>query len=139
MTSIPTLCADGVPFAKRVESCLRVHDRSRGPRRFTFYFFPEKFRRTGRRFWHKDCPPPLPPNRDGEMLFGSIIEKWKRLMDFVRLLLVFLLPPAAVYMQFGSDHHFWISCVLTLFGFIPGVIYSLYIMATRPPGLSRLQ
>lgn len=60
-------------------------------------------------------------------------------MEFIRLLLVFLLPPAAVYLQFGVDRHFWISCLLTILGFVPGVLYSLYIMISRRPGLSRLQ
>ncbi|MEO9593089.1 YqaE/Pmp3 family membrane protein [Rhodopirellula bahusiensis] len=59
-------------------------------------------------------------------------------MNYIRLLLVFLLPPVAVYMQFGLGHHFWLSLVLTLLGFVPGLVYSLYIMASRPPGLSRL-
>lgn len=60
-------------------------------------------------------------------------------MDFIRLLLVFLLPPAAVYLQFGFDRHFWISCGLTLLGFVPGVLYGIYVMASKHPGLSRLQ
>ena len=59
-------------------------------------------------------------------------------MDFLRLLILFFLPPVAVYMQFGADRHFWISCVLTLVGFFPGLLYSIYIMASRRPGLSRL-
>ncbi len=59
-------------------------------------------------------------------------------MSYVRLLLVFLLPPAAIYMQFGLDHHFWISVVLTLLGYVPGLIYAVYMMAARPPGLTRL-
>ncbi|EGF26409.1 hypothetical protein RBWH47_01716 [Rhodopirellula baltica WH47] len=41
-------------------------------------------------------------------------------------------------MQFGVGHYFWISVILTLLGFVPGLLYSLYIMAARPPGLSRL-
>ena len=59
-------------------------------------------------------------------------------MDFIRLLLVFLLPPTAVAMQFGIDRHFWISVILTLIGFVPGVIDAVYIMASRRPGLSRI-
>lgn len=59
-------------------------------------------------------------------------------MNFIRLLLVFILPPVAIYMQFGVGHYFWISLILTLLGFVPGLVYSLYIMASRPPGLSRL-
>lgn len=60
-------------------------------------------------------------------------------MDFIRLLLVFVFPPAAIYLQFGADRHFWIGCGFTLLGFVPGVLYGIYIMASRRPGLSRLK
>lgn len=59
-------------------------------------------------------------------------------MNFIRLLLVFLLPPAAVYIQFGANKYFWINCVLTLLGFVPGVLHAVYVMSSRPPGLAPL-
>ncbi|EMI15391.1 protein belonging to Uncharacterized protein family UPF0057 [Rhodopirellula maiorica SM1] len=59
-------------------------------------------------------------------------------MNFIRLLIAFLLPPAAVYMQFGINKHFWINCLLTLCGIVPGILHAVYIMAARPPGLARL-
>ncbi len=59
-------------------------------------------------------------------------------MDYVRLPIAFLVPPLAVYMQFGIGKHFWINCVLTLLGFIPGMLHAVYIMAARPPGLKRM-
>lgn len=60
------------------------------------------------------------------------------IVDFIRLLLAFLVPPVAVYMQFGLGKHFCINCVLTLLGFVPGMLHAIYIMAARPPGLKRL-
>lgn len=62
----------------------------------------------------------------------------ERKMNFIRLLLAFLLPPASVYIQFGVGSTFWINCGLTLFGFVPGVVHAVYVMASRPPGLARL-
>ncbi len=59
-------------------------------------------------------------------------------MNYIRLLLAFILPPAAIYMQFGIGKYFWINVVLTLLGFIPGVLHAVYMMASRPPGLSKL-
>ncbi|WP_153556905.1 YqaE/Pmp3 family membrane protein [Roseimaritima sediminicola] len=59
-------------------------------------------------------------------------------MEFIRLLLAFLLPPAAVYIQFGVGKHFWINCGLTLLGFIPGMLHAVYIMAARQPGMTKL-
>ena len=44
------------------------------------------------------------------------------------VLLCLLLPPLAVYLVFDVGTEFWISLVLTLLFFIPGVIYSLYVI-----------
>lgn len=60
-------------------------------------------------------------------------------MDFIRLLIAFFLPPVAVYMQFGIGKHFWVNCLLTLLGFVPGLLHAVYIMASRSPGLRSLQ
>ncbi|QEF96477.1 Proteolipid membrane potential modulator [Stieleria maiorica] len=60
-------------------------------------------------------------------------------MEYVRLLIAFILPPVAVFMQFGIGKHFWINLVLTLLGFVPGMLHAVYIMAARPPGLARLR
>ncbi|MEZ6087946.1 MAG: YqaE/Pmp3 family membrane protein [Pirellulaceae bacterium] len=59
-------------------------------------------------------------------------------MNFVRLLIAFILPPVSVYMQFGIGKTFWINCVLTLLGFFPGLLHAVYMMAARRPGLARL-
>lgn len=59
-------------------------------------------------------------------------------MDFIRLLIAFIVPPASVYIQFGIGKHFWINCLLTLLGFIPGMLHAVYVMAANPPGLKRL-
>jgi uncharacterized membrane protein YqaE (UPF0057 family) len=58
-------------------------------------------------------------------------------MSMIRLLVVFILPPMAVYMQFGLGKHFWINCLLTALFFFPGLLHAIYIMASRPPGLAR--
>ncbi|MFG0264120.1 MAG: YqaE/Pmp3 family membrane protein [Rhodopirellula sp. JB055] len=59
-------------------------------------------------------------------------------MNYIRLLLAFILPPVSVYMQFGAGKHFWINVVLTLLGFVPGMLHAVYIMASRWPGLAKL-
>ncbi|QDT07051.1 Proteolipid membrane potential modulator [Rubripirellula lacrimiformis] len=60
-------------------------------------------------------------------------------MNFIRILIAFILPPVSVYMQFGIDKHFWLNCLLTLLGFVPGILHAVYIMASRPPGLAKLE
>lgn len=53
-------------------------------------------------------------------------------MDIVRLLLAILLPPLGVFLQVGLGGQFWLNIILTLFGYIPGIIHAVYIIATRP-------
>ncbi|MEQ6884741.1 YqaE/Pmp3 family membrane protein [Salicola sp. Rm-C-2C1-2] len=52
-------------------------------------------------------------------------------MDIVRLILSILLPPLGVFFQVGLGLQFWINIVLTLFGYLPGVIHAVYIIARR--------
>ncbi|AWN16270.1 MAG: YqaE/Pmp3 family membrane protein [Salinisphaera sp.] len=52
-------------------------------------------------------------------------------MDLIRILLSILLPPVGVFLQVGIGLQFWINIVLTLLGYIPGVVHAVYIIATR--------
>ncbi len=53
-------------------------------------------------------------------------------MDVVRLLLAILLPPAGVFLQVGLGAHFWLNILLTLLGYIPGIVHAVWTIATRP-------
>jgi uncharacterized membrane protein YqaE (UPF0057 family) len=37
-----------------------------------------------------------------------------------------LLPPLGVYLARGPGRDFWISCGLTVLGFVPGMAYALW-------------
>ncbi|HET7315364.1 YqaE/Pmp3 family membrane protein [Salinisphaera sp.] len=52
-------------------------------------------------------------------------------MDLIRILLAILLPPVGVFLQVGFGLQFWINILLTIFGYIPGIIHAVYIIATR--------
>ncbi len=52
-------------------------------------------------------------------------------MDVIRILLSILLPPVGVFLQVGIGLHFWLNILLTLLGYIPGVIHAIYIIVTR--------
>lgn len=52
-------------------------------------------------------------------------------MDLIRILLSILLPPVGVFLQVGIGLQFWINIVLTLLGYIPGIVHAIYIIATR--------
>jgi len=42
-----------------------------------------------------------------------------------------LLPPLGVYLVRGAGREFWIAAGLTVLGFVPGVIYSLWTVLGR--------
>lgn len=52
-------------------------------------------------------------------------------MDIIRIILSVLLPPLGVFLQVGIGKHFWINIILTLFGYIPGIVHAIWIIATR--------
>lgn len=53
-------------------------------------------------------------------------------MDILRILIAILLPPLGVFLQVGVGPQFWINILLTLLGYIPGIIHALYIILSRP-------
>lgn len=52
-------------------------------------------------------------------------------MDLLRILLSILLPPVGVALQVGFTTQFWINVILTLFGYIPGIIHALWVILSR--------
>jgi len=52
-------------------------------------------------------------------------------MDFVRIIIAILLPPLGVFLQEGLGKHFWINILLTILGYIPGIVHAVYIIARR--------
>lgn len=51
--------------------------------------------------------------------------------DVVRILIAILLPPLGVFLEVGLGLHFWLNIILTIFGYIPGIIHAVYIILTR--------
>jgi uncharacterized membrane protein YqaE (UPF0057 family) len=52
-------------------------------------------------------------------------------MDIIRIIIAIILPPVGVFLQVGLGLQFWINIVLTLLGYIPGIIHAIWIIATR--------
>jgi uncharacterized membrane protein YqaE (UPF0057 family) len=52
-------------------------------------------------------------------------------VDLVRILFAILLPPLGVFLQVGFAGAFWLNILLTLLGYIPGIIHAVYIIAKR--------
>lgn len=51
--------------------------------------------------------------------------------DIFRIILAILLPPLGVFLEVGPTKHFWINIVLTLLGYVPGIVHAVYIIARR--------
>ena len=52
-------------------------------------------------------------------------------MDILRIILAIFLPPVGVFLQVGLGAQFWINVILTILGYVPGIIHALYIILTR--------
>jgi uncharacterized membrane protein YqaE (UPF0057 family) len=50
---------------------------------------------------------------------------------FLLVIVAILLPPLAVALSVGCNKDFFINLLLTLLGYIPGIIHALYIVFTR--------
>ncbi|CAM8927355.1 unnamed protein product [Rhodiola kirilowii] len=47
---------------------------------------------------------------------------------FVEVILAILLPPVGVFLRYGIGVEFWICLLLTILGYLPGIIYALYVL-----------
>ncbi|MDJ0844312.1 YqaE/Pmp3 family membrane protein [Crocosphaera sp.] len=42
-----------------------------------------------------------------------------------------ILPPLGVFLQVGIGPQFWINILLTLFGYIPGIVHAVWVIAKK--------
>jgi uncharacterized membrane protein YqaE (UPF0057 family) len=52
-------------------------------------------------------------------------------MDLVRIICAIFLPPLGVFLQVGLGIDFWINILLTLCGYIPGIVHAVWIIAKK--------
>lgn len=52
-------------------------------------------------------------------------------MDVLRIILSILLPPLGVFLQVGIGFHFWLNILLTLLGYVPGIIHAVYVIVKK--------
>lgn len=50
-------------------------------------------------------------------------------MSLIRIFLAVLLPPVGVFMTVGIGSAFWINILLTILGYIPGIIHAIWVIA----------
>jgi len=50
-------------------------------------------------------------------------------MDILRIIFAIILPPLGVFLTVGIKPAFWINILLTLLGFLPGIIHAVWVIA----------
>lgn len=53
------------------------------------------------------------------------------MLDILRIILSILIPPLGVFLQVGIGFHFWLNILLTLLGYLPGVVHAIYVILSR--------
>jgi uncharacterized membrane protein YqaE (UPF0057 family) len=52
-------------------------------------------------------------------------------MDVIRILIAILLPPLGVFLQVGIGLQFWLKILLSLLGYIPGIIHAIWVILRK--------
>ncbi|SIT90270.1 Uncharacterized membrane protein YqaE, homolog of Blt101, UPF0057 family [Yoonia rosea] len=52
-------------------------------------------------------------------------------MDLIRIIFAMILPPLGVFLEVGLSKQFWLNILLTLLGYIPGIVHAVYTIARR--------
>ncbi len=53
------------------------------------------------------------------------------MMDVIRIIAAILLPPLGVFLQVGIGVDFWINILLTLLGYVPGIVHAVWVIARK--------
>ncbi len=51
--------------------------------------------------------------------------------DLIRVILSILLPPLGVFFRVGIGLHFWLNILLTICGYVPGLVHAIWIIAKK--------
>ncbi|OUW17513.1 MAG: YqaE/Pmp3 family membrane protein [Opitutales bacterium TMED158] len=52
----------------------------------------------------------------------------------VKIILAILLPPVGAFLQVGATKHLLINVILTILGYVPGIIHGLWLILTDQKG-----
>lgn len=48
--------------------------------------------------------------------------------DIIKIIVAIVLPPLGVFLERGCSSSFFINILLTILGYIPGIIHALYVI-----------
>lgn len=52
-------------------------------------------------------------------------------MNILRILAAVFLPPLGAFLTVGFGLHFWLNIVLTLMGYVPGLVHAIWLVLAR--------
>lgn len=52
-------------------------------------------------------------------------------MTGCKLIASVIIPPLGVFLQVGLGWHFWLNILLTVLGYIPGLVHAIWIIARK--------
>ncbi|WP_127845393.1 YqaE/Pmp3 family membrane protein [Psychroflexus aestuariivivens] len=50
-------------------------------------------------------------------------------MSILRIIFAIILPPLGVFFTVGIRGAFWLNILLTILGFVPGIVHAIWIIA----------
>ena len=50
-------------------------------------------------------------------------------MELIKIIISIILPPLGVFLQVGIGKHFWLNILLTILGYIPGIVHAIWVIA----------
>jgi len=70
---------------------------------------------------------------DGAVIIRRPVARERRrfAVDVLRILLAIVLPPLGVALQVGLGKHFWINLLLTILGYVPGIVHAIWVITRR--------
>ncbi len=70
-------------------------------------------------------------NTSGRKPFVRVRLCYGARMDILRVIVAIILPPLGVFLQVGFGGQFFLNILLTLLGYIPGIIHAVWIISRR--------
>jgi uncharacterized membrane protein YqaE (UPF0057 family) len=52
-------------------------------------------------------------------------------MKLIKIILAIVLPPVGVFLQVGIGMHFWLNILLTILGYLPGIVHAVWVIAKK--------
>ncbi|MFV1884878.1 MAG: YqaE/Pmp3 family membrane protein [Balneola sp.] len=50
-------------------------------------------------------------------------------MSILRIIIAIFIPPLAVFLTVGIKGAFWLNLLLTILGYLPGIIHAVWVIA----------